>query len=136
MKQETSVFRAPEKPVHGAQETALLNAARNIFVNEGVKGLSVRRVAESAGCTTMAVYSRFKGKAEILGALFDEGFEQLASAQQAVAESLERGAGCRTLSGLQGNSTSLSAPLCVDARTVQRRTCAHRGQHEQGAGDA
>jgi AcrR family transcriptional regulator len=63
---------------------ALLDAARNIFVSEGLKGLSVRRVADAAGCTTMAVYSRFKGKEGILGALFDEGFEQLSIAQQAV----------------------------------------------------
>jgi AcrR family transcriptional regulator len=64
--------------------TALLDAARDIFVTEGVKGLSVRRLADAAGCTTMAVYSRFKGKDGILSALFDEGFEKLATAQQAI----------------------------------------------------
>lgn len=63
---------------------ALLDAARTIFVSEGVKGLSVRRVAEHAGCTTMAVYSRFKGKDGILGALFDEGFDMLSRAQHEV----------------------------------------------------
>ena len=63
---------------------ALLDAARAIFVTEGVKGLSVRKVAESAGCTTMAVYSRMRGKDGILSALFDEGFELLANAQAAV----------------------------------------------------
>ena len=67
-----------------ASGIALLEAARGIFVNEGVKGLSVRRVAEQAGCTTMAVYSRFKGKDEILSALYDEGFDMLAKAQLAV----------------------------------------------------
>lgn len=67
---------------------ALLEAARGIFINEGVKGLSVRRVAEKAGCTTMAVYSRFKGKDEILGALYDEGFDMLANAQLAVPTKL------------------------------------------------
>jgi AcrR family transcriptional regulator len=64
--------------------TALLDAARDIFVTEGVKGLSVRRLADAAGCTTMAVYSRFKGKDGILGALFDEGFEKLAAAQHTI----------------------------------------------------
>jgi AcrR family transcriptional regulator len=63
---------------------ALLDAAREIFLNEGVKGLSMRRVAERAGCTTMAVYSRFNGKEGILGALFDEGFGKLSLAQQNV----------------------------------------------------
>lgn len=51
---------------------------------EGVKGLSVRRVAQHAGCTTMAVYSRFGGKEGLLAALFDEGFERLADAQAKV----------------------------------------------------
>jgi AcrR family transcriptional regulator len=63
---------------------ALLDSAREIFVSEGVRGLSVRRLADAAGCTTMAVYSRFKGKDGILGALFDEGFEKLAMAQQEI----------------------------------------------------
>jgi AcrR family transcriptional regulator len=63
---------------------ALLDSARDIFMREGIKGLSVRRLAEAAGCTTMTVYSRFKGKDGILGALFDEGFEKLSIAQQSI----------------------------------------------------
>jgi AcrR family transcriptional regulator len=69
----------------GADVSAvLLDAARDIFVREGIKGLSVRRLAEAAGCTTMIVYSRFNGKDGILGALFDEGFEKLSIAQQSI----------------------------------------------------
>lgn len=37
----------------------------------------------------MAVYSRFNGKDGILGALYDEGFEQLALAQKAIDPRLE-----------------------------------------------
>jgi AcrR family transcriptional regulator len=37
----------------------------------------------------MAVYSRFKGKDGILGALFDEGFEKLSMAQKAINPKLE-----------------------------------------------
>jgi AcrR family transcriptional regulator len=68
--------------------SALFEAARNIFLTEGLPGLSVRRVAEQAGCTTMAVYSRFGGKDGIVAALFDEGFERLAEAQRAVDPAL------------------------------------------------
>lgn len=64
----------------------ILDAARAIFVSEGLSGLSVRRVAQRAACTTMVIYSRFGGKEGLLAALFDEGFEQLASAQQAVTQ--------------------------------------------------
>ena len=67
---------------------ALLSAARQIFESDGLPALSVRRVAQAAGCTTMQVYSRYGGKDGLVQALFDEGFEALATAQQAVPASL------------------------------------------------
>lgn len=73
--------RSERRPASPEQ---LLDAARAIFVAEGLPGLSVRRVAEQAGCTTMAVYSRFGGKPGIVTALFDEGFTRLAEAQAEV----------------------------------------------------
>jgi AcrR family transcriptional regulator len=63
---------------------ALLDAARVTFVAEGLEGLSLRRVAERAGCTTMAVYTRFGGKPGLIEALFNEGFDRLRDAQAAV----------------------------------------------------
>lgn len=83
-KKDKSKIEVFDIPALQDSSNALLDAARDIFINEGVKGLSVRRVAQSAGCTTMAVYSCFKGKDGILGALFDEGFEKLANAQRAI----------------------------------------------------
>ena len=76
-------------PANPDPSAALMDAARHIFQSEGVKGLSVRRVAQQAGCTTMAVYSRFNGKAGILGALFDEGFEKLSLAQRSIKPGLQ-----------------------------------------------
>ena len=67
---------------------ALLSAARQIFESDGLPALSVRRVAQAAGCTTMQVYSRYGGKDGLVQALFDEGFEALATAQLAVPASL------------------------------------------------
>lgn len=75
--------RPPALPPADALQ-ALLQAARQILESDGVPALSVRRVAEAAGCTTMQVYSRFGGKDGLLQALFDEGFAALASAQRAV----------------------------------------------------
>jgi AcrR family transcriptional regulator len=46
----------------------------------GLHGLSLRRIAETTGCTTTQVYS----KDGLLPALFDEGFEVLAAAQRAI----------------------------------------------------
>lgn len=67
---------------------ALLDAARQLLETEGLPALTVRRVADAAGCTTMQVYSRFGGKEGLLRALFDEGFALLAQAQQAIPSSL------------------------------------------------
>jgi AcrR family transcriptional regulator len=60
---------------------ALLSAARVIFAAEGIQGLSLRRVAQQARCTTIAVYTRFGGKNGLIGALYDDGFAELANAQ-------------------------------------------------------
>jgi AcrR family transcriptional regulator len=63
---------------------ALLQAARSCFADAGFAGLSLRRVAQRAGCTTMAVYTRFGGKDGLVQVLFDEGFDQLRQAQAAL----------------------------------------------------
>jgi AcrR family transcriptional regulator len=91
MKPMQRASRKPISPRHRSAASpsadavhALLRAARQILESEGLPALSVRRVAEAAGCTTMHVYSRFGGKDGLLQALFDEGFDALASAQHAV----------------------------------------------------
>lgn len=63
---------------------AVLDAASTLLQQEGPDALSNRRVAKAAGCTTMAIYSRFGSKGGILAGLFAEGVEQLAAAQAAV----------------------------------------------------
>lgn len=89
MKKQSLPTPSPPSTANADRCANLLNAARGIFEREGVNGLSVRRVAESAGCTTMAVYSHYRGKDGILTALFDEGFEILSRAQKAVDPALK-----------------------------------------------
>lgn len=64
---------------------AVLRAASELLVSEGVAGLTNRRIADLAGCSTMAIYSRFGSKGGILDALYREGVETLSAAQAAVA---------------------------------------------------
>jgi AcrR family transcriptional regulator len=61
----------------------LLAAAAELLASEGLGGLSVRRVAEAAGCSTMAIYSHFGGKSGLFGALAHQGFERMLAAQTA-----------------------------------------------------
>jgi AcrR family transcriptional regulator len=51
---------------------ALLDAAREVFVRDGFHGTSLDAVAEAAGLTKGAVYSRFDSKADLFLALLEE----------------------------------------------------------------
>lgn len=67
-------------------ESALLEAAADILESEGAEALSVRRIAAAAGVAPMGVYNHFDSKSGIIDALFIQGFERLAAALQAAAE--------------------------------------------------
>ena len=55
----------------------LLQAAHQVLEKDGPAAMTVRAIAEQAGISTMAVYSRFGGKGNILEALYLRGFELL-----------------------------------------------------------
>ena len=56
---------------------ALVRVAARVLAEEGYAALTTRRLAAEAGTSTMAVYSRFGGKAEIVRAVRVEGFARL-----------------------------------------------------------
>jgi AcrR family transcriptional regulator len=62
---------------HDDQAQAVLDAASALLSTEGPVALTVRRIAGEAGCSTMAVYSRFGSKNGVVDELFAEGFELL-----------------------------------------------------------
>jgi AcrR family transcriptional regulator len=55
----------------------LIRAASEILKTDGPAGLTVRRIAASAGVSTMNVYSRFGGKEGVVDQLYMEGFRRL-----------------------------------------------------------
>jgi AcrR family transcriptional regulator len=55
----------------------LLRAASDVLAADGPSGLTVRRIANQAGVSTMNVYSRFGGKDGVIDHLFIEGFRRL-----------------------------------------------------------
>lgn len=63
---------------------AMVDAAGRLLQTEGVKALSVRRVAEEVDVSTQAVYSLFGGKAGLVRALHRTGFARLAAELDAV----------------------------------------------------
>ncbi len=64
----------------------VLRTAEALFAAEGAHGLSVRRIADALGVSRQIVYSRFRGKPDLVRALHDEGFRRLAERQDAVVQ--------------------------------------------------
>ena len=73
--------RANDDPIKGS----LLEAAHLLLEQAGPVAMTVRAIAEKAGISTMAVYSRFGGKAHILEALYLRGFGLLREQMEKVA---------------------------------------------------
>src|SRR4026208_442174 len=73
---------------------AILTAARDLFVTEGFRNVSMRKIAERIEYSPAAIYSYFPSKDDIFFALAEEGFrilcDRVASAISAVDDPLER----------------------------------------------
>ena len=65
---------------HDDTSAALVTAAHRLLANEGPDALTVRRIANEAGMSTMNVYSRFGGKDGVIDELHHDGFERLVAA--------------------------------------------------------
>lgn len=62
---------------HGDLRATLLREADALLRQDGIEGLSLRKLAERAGVSRMAPYHHFRDKHELLCALAEQGFEQL-----------------------------------------------------------
>jgi AcrR family transcriptional regulator len=63
-----------------SSKAEILKAATALFVEHGLAGLNVRKIAKRAGVSTIGVYSHFSGKTGLLEALYIDGFTQLGDA--------------------------------------------------------
>src|SRR5687767_13783206 len=64
---------------------AIVTAARELFVAEGYRNVSMRKIAERIEYSPAAIYSYFPSKDDILFALAEEGFRLLAECGLAAA---------------------------------------------------
>ena len=73
---------------------AILSAARDLFVTEGYRNVSMRKIAERIEYSAAAIYSYFPSKDDIFFALAEEGFRLLAdrvlATVQHIPEPLDR----------------------------------------------
>jgi AcrR family transcriptional regulator len=80
-----------------AMRTALIEAAARLIATEGVQGLTLRRVADEVGTSTMAIYTHFGGMSELRRAVRREGFARLAARGAQVGETEDPVADLATL---------------------------------------
>jgi AcrR family transcriptional regulator len=62
-----------------ARREQILTVARDLFLEHGPKGLSMRRVAARVGISATAIYRHYQDKGALLGAVVTEGFQVFAS---------------------------------------------------------
>ncbi len=67
---------------------AILTAARDLFVTEGYRNVSMRKIAERIEYSPAAIYSYFPSKDDIFFALAEEGFRLLADCAGAACAQL------------------------------------------------
>jgi AcrR family transcriptional regulator len=65
--------------VRGAENlrARMIAAAQELFLDDGVEGVSMRKIADKVGVTAPAIYRHFKDKDELLGELINVGLQIL-----------------------------------------------------------
>jgi AcrR family transcriptional regulator len=69
---------------HGDLKNALIKAGLEVLSSQGVRGLSLRKVARQAGVSHSAPYAHFSDKQALIGAISTEGFKQMYTQIEAV----------------------------------------------------
>lgn len=93
-----------------ALRTAVLVAASEILAQEGVRGLTMRRLATTLGCTTTVLYTMFASKQGVIDAMYREGFERLTARLRAIPEHASPAERLR-LSALAYRENALASPV-------------------------
>lgn len=63
---------------HGSLRRTLIDVAVELIATQGVDGFTLAETAKRAGVSVAAPYRHFAGKADLLGAIADDGFGRLA----------------------------------------------------------
>jgi AcrR family transcriptional regulator len=66
----------------------LLDAARRVFLERGYQGATLEQIAEQAGFTKGAVYSRFESKADLFLALLETRIDERAEENRELADGI------------------------------------------------
>ncbi|MBU5672140.1 TetR/AcrR family transcriptional regulator [Paenibacillus brevis] len=82
--------KAQERDAQASQQK-ILDAAEAVFAEKGFDGARVDEIAKRAGLNKGMLYYYFQSKEQLLRALTDKHFEEMAQEKQAFMESLSQG---------------------------------------------
>jgi AcrR family transcriptional regulator len=60
------------------QREQILNCARDLYLDKGIEGLSMRKLADCVGCTAPAIYRHYANKEEVMQDLVGEAYRLFA----------------------------------------------------------
>lgn len=83
---DTAPLRTRAQKVNDLKRNLILDAARELFEQEGLDGASLRGIAAKAGYTPAALYFHFKSKEDIYAEVLKESLDRLNTRVQAKLE--------------------------------------------------
>ena len=113
---------------------ALIEAARDVLVQEGYDGLTIRRVAERAEYSLGTVYSYFADKDDLLYTLVQEDFTRLTERLRAIRDTYQGAAAVREMllsyvrMGLE-QPRSYEVMFMLKPQLASRNASDERGDH-------
>lgn len=120
--------------VEVATRDQLIEAAARILAEDGLGGLSTRRLANELGVSTMVVYTRFGSMPELMDAVVAEGFDRQAARLDAVAETGDAAADLVEL-GMAYRANAIENPHLYSIMYGGTGELRHRADQAKGTRD-
>ncbi len=75
---------------HGCLREALITATTEMLAEEGIDGVSMRKLSQRIGVSRTAAYRHFADKNELLAAVAEQGYKRLSESTQSFRQQNER----------------------------------------------
>ena len=87
---KTTNFRAAQEQHQQKLRQGILDDVSNLLVQEGANALTMRRIADTVGCSTSVLYTMFNNKQGLVDELYLRGFDILRQSLKAVCHPGDR----------------------------------------------